>query len=47
MLVTEEHFSLVPWKRVIDKHRGTTIAATVRGNDASWEMRVQRGLSLS
>ena len=47
MLVAEKGFSLVPWKPVIEKHRGKTIAATVRGSDASWEIRLQRSLSLS
>jgi hypothetical protein len=47
MLVAERGFSLVPWKRVIEKHRGKTIAATVRGSDVSWEIRLQRSLSLS
>ena len=46
MLIEGQAFSLVPWKRVIDKHLGKHLAATVRGRDASWELGRQRGISL-
>jgi len=39
-------FSLVPWKPVIDQRIGQSIAATVRGTWASWDVGLRRGPSL-
>jgi len=40
-------FSLVPWKPIIEQRMGQYLAATVRGNSASWEIDRQRGLAVS
>ena len=39
-------FSLVPWKPVIEQRLGQSLAATVRGGHASWELGRQRGPSV-
>lgn len=39
-------FSLVPWKGAIDPWLGHNLAATVRGNQASWELGRQLGASV-
>lgn len=47
MLVDGQSFSLVPWRPVIERNFGRSVAATVRGNGASWELGRQRGLQIS
>lgn len=39
-------FHLVPWKPVIEQRLGQSVAATVRGGGASWELGRQRGPSV-
>ncbi len=39
-------FRLVPWKPVIEQRLGQSLAATVRGGHASWELGRQRGPSI-
>ena len=39
-------FSLVPWKPAIEHKLGQKLAATVRGNEVSWEFGRQRGSSI-
>ncbi|THF66359.1 DUF3363 domain-containing protein [Pseudothauera nasutitermitis] len=39
-------FTLVPWKPVIEQRLGQSLAATVRGGHASWELGRQRGPSV-
>lgn len=39
-------FRLVPWKPVIERRLGQTLAATVRGGGVSWEFGRQRGPSI-
>lgn len=39
-------FSLVPWKGAIEPWLGHNLAATVRGNQASWELGRQLGATL-
>lgn len=39
-------FSLVPWKPVIERRLGNTLAATVRGGLVSWNLGRQPGLSM-
>ncbi|MCR6700965.1 MAG: relaxase/mobilization nuclease and DUF3363 domain-containing protein [Dokdonella sp.] len=39
-------FALVPWKPVIEPRLGQTLAATVRGGEASWALGRQRGPSV-
>ncbi|ERY19735.1 TPA: relaxase/mobilization nuclease and DUF3363 domain-containing protein [Pseudomonas aeruginosa] len=39
-------FSLVPWKPVIEQRLGRSLAATVSGGHASWELGRQRGPSV-
>lgn len=31
-------FSLVPWKPVVERHLGRSVAATISGSDASWSL---------
>ena len=46
MLDDGKGFSLVPWKPVIEQRLGQSLAATVRGGHASWELGRQRGPSV-
>ena len=39
-------FSLVPWKPVIEQRLGQQIAATLRGAGVSWEVGMQRSISM-
>ncbi|WP_150428697.1 relaxase/mobilization nuclease and DUF3363 domain-containing protein [Dechloromonas sp. CZR5] len=39
-------FSLVPWKPVIEQRLGKTMTAVIRGNNASWVLERQRGISM-
>ncbi len=39
-------FSLVPWKPVIEQRLGQTMTAVIRGNNASWVLEQQRGISM-
>jgi type IV secretory pathway VirD2 relaxase len=39
-------FSLVPWRPFIDKRLGQALRAVVRGEHASWEVGVQRGIGI-
>jgi len=39
-------FSLVPWKPVIEQRLGQTMTAVIRGNNASWVLERQRGISM-
>ncbi|MCY1294017.1 hypothetical protein D9M68_264210 [compost metagenome] len=32
------NFSLVPWKPVIERHLGRSVAATINGRDAAWDV---------
>jgi len=40
-------FSLVPWRPVIERRLGQSIAAVVRGSDVSWLPGRQRGPSIA
>ncbi|WP_246797172.1 relaxase/mobilization nuclease and DUF3363 domain-containing protein [Burkholderia perseverans] len=40
-------FSLVPWRPVIEQQLGQQLAATVRGNGVSWDIRWKRGPSIT
>ncbi|AZP50043.1 DUF3363 domain-containing protein [Rahnella aquatilis] len=46
MLEDGKGFSLVPWKPVIEQRLGQLIAATMRGQVVSWDIRRQRGPSI-
>lgn len=39
-------FSLVPWRPVVDKHLGRSLAATVSGHRVSWSFENKRGIPL-
>ena len=39
-------FSLVPWRPVLEKHLGQSVAGIARGNSVSWEFRRQRGIGI-
>ena len=39
-------FSFVPWKPVIERRMGHTIAAVVRSGQVSWELGRQRGITI-
>lgn len=46
MLDDGMNFSLVPWKAVIERHLGQTVAAVMRINGVSWDLGRQRGLAI-
>ena len=39
-------FSLVPWRPVLQKRLGQTVAGVVRGNSVSWEFGRHKGLGI-
>lgn len=39
-------FSLVPWRPVIEQRLGQQLSALVKGSSVSWQLGLQRGLSV-
>ncbi|TKT82451.1 relaxase/mobilization nuclease and DUF3363 domain-containing protein [Aquamicrobium sp. LC103] len=39
-------FSLVPWRPVLEKHLGQSVAGVARGNSVSWEFGRKRGIGV-
>ena len=39
-------FSLVPWRPVLEKHLGQSVAGIARGNSVSWTFGRQRGMGV-
>jgi hypothetical protein len=39
-------FQLVPWKPVIEPRLGQQLSAVVRGSSVTWNLDLQRGVSL-
>lgn len=39
-------FSLVPWRPVLEKHLGQSVAGIARGNSVSWMFGRQRGMGV-
>ena len=42
-----EHFTLVPWRPILERYRGQEVAGIVRGMGVSWQFGLQRGRGLS
>jgi len=46
-IVEKSHeFTLVPWRPVIDPHRGREVSGLVQGASVSWRLGRQRGMEL-
>jgi hypothetical protein len=43
----DQHFTLVPWRAILERHRGREIAGIVRGMGISWQLGMQRDRGLS
>lgn len=43
----DEHFTLVPWRSMLEHHRGREVVGVVRGMGVSWQLGMQRDRGLS
>jgi type IV secretory pathway VirD2 relaxase len=43
----DEHFTLVPWRALLERHRGREVVGIVRGMGVSWQLGMQRDRGLS
>jgi type IV secretory pathway VirD2 relaxase len=43
----DEHFTLVPWRAILERHRGREVVGIVRGIGVSWQLGMQRDRGLS
>jgi len=43
----DEHFTLVPWRAILERHRGREVVGVVRGMGVSWQLGMQRDRGLS
>jgi type IV secretory pathway VirD2 relaxase len=43
----DEHFTLVPWRAILERHRGREVVGIVRGMGVSWQLGLQRDRGLS
>jgi hypothetical protein len=43
----DEHFTLVPWRALLEHHRGREVVGVVRGMGVSWQFGIQRDRGLS
>ena len=43
----ERQFTLVPWRAVLERHRGREIAGIVQGVGVSWQFGIQRDRGIS
>jgi type IV secretory pathway VirD2 relaxase len=43
----DEHFTLVPWRAILERHRGREVVGVVRGTGVSWQLGIQRDRGFS
>ena len=43
----DEHFTLVPWRAILERFRGREVVGVVRGTGVSWQVGLQRDRGLS
>jgi hypothetical protein len=43
----DDHFTLVPWRPILEHHRGREVVGIVRGTGVSWQLGMQRNRGLS
>jgi type IV secretory pathway VirD2 relaxase len=43
----DEHFTLVPWRAILERHRGREVVGIVRGMGVSWQLGMQRDRGIS
>jgi hypothetical protein len=43
----DQHFTLVPWRAILERHRGREVVGIVRGMGVSWQLGMQRDRGLS
>jgi Protein of unknown function (DUF3363) len=42
VIQSDKHFTLVPWRAILERHRGREVAGIVRGMGVSWQLGMQR-----
>jgi hypothetical protein len=43
----DDHFTLVPWRPILERHRGREVIGIVRGMGVPWQRGMQRDRGLS
>ncbi|MFZ0849540.1 MAG: DUF3363 domain-containing protein, partial [Hyphomicrobiaceae bacterium] len=43
----DEHFTLVPWRAILERFRGREVVGVARGTGVSWQFGLQRDRGLS
>jgi type IV secretory pathway VirD2 relaxase len=43
----DDHFTLVPWRPILERHRGREVVGIVRGMAVSWQLGMQRDRGIS
>jgi len=43
----DQHFTLVPWRAILERYRGREVVGIVRGMGVSWQLGGQRDRGLS
>ncbi|WP_299410361.1 relaxase/mobilization nuclease and DUF3363 domain-containing protein [uncultured Roseobacter sp.] len=46
ILAQSKEFTLVPWRPVLERHRGKTVGAAMRGSSVSFEFGMKRGIGI-
>jgi hypothetical protein len=47
VIADERHFTLVPWRQILERFRGREVTGLVRGMGVSWQLGLQRTRGLS
>jgi hypothetical protein len=47
LIQRDEHFTLVPWRVILERHRGREVVGVVRGMGVSWQLGMRRDRSIS
>lgn len=47
VIENERQFTLVPWRAILERHRGREVVGIVRGVGVSWQLGMQRDRGLS
>jgi dihydropteroate synthase type 1 len=47
VLQRDQHFTLVPWHAILERHRGREVVGIVRGMGVSWQLGMQRDRGIS
>jgi uncharacterized protein DUF3363 len=47
VIANEQHFTLVPWRPILERFQGRELIGLVRGMGVSWQLGLQRSRGLS